>query len=133
MNKVIMIGNLTRDVELKVLPSGIVVGNSAIVVSNKYKVGEDVKEEVCFLDFSIFGKRADILKEFTKKGDKIMLEGRLVLDSWVDGNGNVRKKHSLRVENFEFLGRKSEMEVKNEVGGGNEVNIEDIDEENIPF
>ena len=114
-NKVIMIGNLTRDIELKYIPSGAAIAKGAIATSHKYKTqtGEQ-KEEVCFLDFNVFGKSAEILNQYVRKGSKVMLEGRLVLEQWVDQNGGNRSKHSLRVETFKFLDSKADS-----MGGGN--------------
>ena len=113
-NKVIMIGNLTRDIELKYIPSGAAIAKGAIATSHKYKTqsGEQ-KDEVCFLDFNVFGKSAEILNQYVRKGSKVMLEGRLVLEQWTDQNGGNRSKHSLRVETFKFLDSKADS-----MGGG---------------
>lgn len=107
-NKVIMIGNLTRDVELKYLPSGSAIASSAIATSHKFKMqnGEQ-KEEVCFLDFNVFGKGAEILNQYVKKGSKVMLEGRLVFEQWQANDGTNRNRHTLRVEEFKFLDSKA--------------------------
>ena len=103
-NKVIMIGNLTRDVELKYLPSGSAIANCAIATSHKYKIGNgEQKEEVCFLDFSIFGKGGEIFNQYVRKGSKVMLEGRLVLQNWVQQDGIKRSRHVLSVTDFKFL------------------------------
>jgi single-strand DNA-binding protein len=108
-NKVIMIGNLTRDMELKYLPSGSAVGKSAIATSHRYKTqtGEQ-KEEVCFLDFSVFGKGAEILNQYVRKGSKVMLEGRLIFEQWQAQDGSNRSRHTLRVEEFKFLDSKND-------------------------
>ena len=108
-NKVIMIGNLTRDIELKYIPSGAAIAKSAIATSHKYKTqtGEQ-KEEVCFLDFNVFGKQAEILNQYVRKGSKVMLEGRLVFEQWTAQDGSNRSRHSLRVENFKFLDSKAD-------------------------
>lgn len=108
-NKVIMIGNLTRDIELKYLPSGSAIGKSAIATSHRYKTqtGEQ-KEEVCFLDFSVFGKGAEILNQYVRKGSKVMLEGRLIFEQWQAQDGSNRSRHTLRVEEFKFLDSKND-------------------------
>ena len=108
-NKVIVIGNLTRDIELKYIPSGAAIAKSAIATSHKYKTqtGEQ-KEEVCFLDFNVFGKQAEILNQYVRKGSKVMLEGRLVFEQWTAQDGSNRSRHSLRVENFKFLDKKED-------------------------
>lgn len=108
-NKVIMIGNLTRDIELKYLPSGSAIAKSAIATSHKYKTqtGEQ-KEEVCFLDFSVFGKAAEILNQYVRKGSKVMLEGRLIFEQWQAQDGTNRNRHTLRVDEFKFLDSKND-------------------------
>jgi single-strand DNA-binding protein len=115
-NKVVMIGNLTRDIELRYLPSGSAVAKAAVATSHKYKTqtGEQ-KDEVCYLDFSVFGKPAEILNQYVRKGSKVLLEGRLVLEQWTAQDGSKRSKHSLRVESFKFLDSKSD---SNNMGGG---------------
>ncbi|VAY87493.1 Single-stranded DNA-binding protein [hydrothermal vent metagenome] len=104
-----MIGNLTRDIELKYIPSGAAVAKSAIATSHKYKMqtGEQ-KEEVCFLDFDVFGKQAEVLNQYVRKGSKVMLEGRLVLNRWTAQDGSNRSNHTLRVETFKFLDSKAD-------------------------
>ena len=104
-NKVIMVGNLTRDVELRYAQSGIAIAKSAIATNRKYKAqnGEQ-KEEVCFIDFTLFGRPAEIANQYLKKGSKVLLEGRLVLEQWNDQHGNKRSKHSIGVETLKMLG-----------------------------
>jgi len=116
-NKVIMIGNLTRDIELKYLPSGSAIANGAIATSHKYKKqnGEQV-DEVCFLDFSIFGKGGEIFNQYVKKGSKVMLEGRLVFQQWKAQDGTNRSRHALSVTEFKFLDGKSDSQ---DTGGNN--------------
>ncbi len=117
-NKVIMIGNLTRDIELKYLPSGSALAKGALATSHKYKMqnGEQ-KEEVCFLDFTVFGKGGEILNQYVRKGSKVMLEGRLVFEQWQAQDGSNRSRHTLRVEEFKFLDSKNDSQ-----GGGNNYN-----------
>ena len=104
-----MIGHLTRDIELRYLPSGDAIGKSAIATSYKYKTqsGEQ-KEEVCFLDFDVFGRSAEILNQYVKKGSKVMVEGRLIINRWTAQDGTNRSNHTLRVENFKFLDSKEQ-------------------------
>ncbi len=108
-NKVMMLGNLTRDIELKYLPSGAAVAKSAIATSYKYKsaTGEQ-KDEVCFLDFNMFGRSAEVANQYLRKGSKVLLEGRLILEQWVAQDGTNRSKHSLRVETMKMLDSKSD-------------------------
>ena len=114
-NKVIVIGNLTRDIELKYIPSGAAIAKGAIATSHKYKAQDgSQKEEVCFLDFNVFGKPAEIINQYVKKGSKVMLEGRLVFEQWTAQDGSARSRHALRVEEFKFLDSKGSSE-----GGSN--------------
>ncbi len=108
-NRVIMIGNLTRDIELRYLPSGSAIAKSSIATSHRYKTqtGEQ-KEEVCFLEFSVFGKSGEILNQYVKKGSKVLLEGRLIYEQWTAQDGSNRSRHSLRVDNFKFLDSKGD-------------------------
>lgn len=114
-NRVIMIGNLTRDIELRYLPSGAAIAKSAIATSFKYKTSTgEQKDEVCFLDFNVFGKSAEIINQYVRKGSKVLLEGRLVFEQWTAQDGSNRNRHSLRVENFKFLDSKGD----SQNGGG---------------
>ncbi|BAK72252.1 MAG: single-stranded DNA-binding protein [Arcobacter sp.] len=108
-NKVIMVGNLTRDIELRYLPSGSAIAKSAIATSYKYKssTGEQ-KDEVCFLDFNIFGRSAEVANQYLKKGSKVLLEGRLVFEQWTAQDGSTRSRHSLRVDTMKMLDTKGD-------------------------
>lgn len=108
-NKVMMLGNLTRDIELRYLPSGSAIAKSAIATSYKYKssTGEQ-KDEVCFLDFNIFGRSAEVANQYLKKGSKVLLEGRLVFEQWTAQDGSTRSRHSLRVDTMKMLDSKSD-------------------------
>lgn len=108
LNKVLMLGNLTRDVEHKTLSSGSAVAKFSIAVSFKYKDRQgDPKEEVCYIDVNTYGKQAEIASQYLKKGSKVLVEGRLVLEQWLDGaSGQKRSKHTLSCESFQMLGQK---------------------------
>ena len=108
-NKIVMVGNLTRDIELRYLPSGSAIAKGAIASSYKYKTtsGEQ-KDEVCFLDFNIFGRTAEVANQYLHKGSKVLLEGRLVFEQWVAQDGTNRSKHSLRVDVMKMLDSKSD-------------------------
>src|SRR5215213_596170 len=109
-NKVMLIGNLTRDPQVKHLPSQTVVAEFGLATNRKYRTasGED-KEEVCFVDCSAFGKQAEVIGQFCQKGKTIFVEGRLKFDSWEDKvGGGKRSKVSVVVENFQFLGSRAD-------------------------
>ena len=108
-NKVTVLGNLTRDIELRYLPSGSAIAKSAVATSYKYKTATgEQKDEVCFLDFNIFGRSAEVANQYLKKGSKVLLEGRLVFEQWTAQDGSSRSKHSLRVETMKMLDSKSD-------------------------
>jgi single-strand DNA-binding protein len=105
-NKVILVGNLTRDPQLKYLPSQMAVVDFGLAVNHKFKTktGED-REEVLFIDCSCFGKGAEIINQYCQKGKQLLVEGRLKYDTWEDKQGGgKRSKHIVVVDNFQFLG-----------------------------
>jgi single-strand DNA-binding protein len=106
VNKVILIGNLTRDPQTKQLPTQSVVTEFGLAMNRKFKTaeGED-RDEVCFVDCAAFGRQAEVIQKYCKKGKLLYIEGRLRYDSWDDKNGHgKRSKLSVIVENFQFLG-----------------------------
>lgn len=105
-NKVILMGNLTRDPVLRYLPSQQAVADFGIAVNRKWRTpdGQD-REEVMFIDCSAWGKQAETINQYCQKGKGIMVEGRLKLDTWEDKQGGgKRSKHVVVVENFQFTG-----------------------------
>jgi single-strand DNA-binding protein len=106
VNKVILIGNLTRDPQLKYLPSQTAVVEFGLAVNRKFKAasGED-REEVCFVECSAFGRTAEIINQYCQKGKQIYIDGRLKYDSWEDKQGGgKRSKLLVVVENMQLLG-----------------------------
>ncbi|MBF7059691.1 single-stranded DNA-binding protein [Campylobacter volucris] len=104
-NKVVLVGNLTRDIEMRYAPSGSAIGSSAIAVTRRFSTNTGEKrEETCFIDISFFGRTAEIANQYLSKGSKILIEGRLRFEQWSDQNGQNRSKHSIQVENLEMLG-----------------------------
>lgn len=103
LNRVMLMGHLTRDVELRAAGSST-VGNIGIAVSRKWKdASGQSKEETCFVDCEAWGKTAEIIAQYTAKGHPIYLEGRLKLDQWEDKDGSKRSKIKVVVESFQFL------------------------------
>ncbi|MFA5454814.1 MAG: single-stranded DNA-binding protein [Sulfurimonas sp.] len=105
-NKVILVGNLTRDIELRYTQGGMGIANSSIATSRKFTVNGEKKEEVCFVDITFFARSAEIANQYLRKGSKILVEGRLNFDQWVDQNGQKRSKHSVVVETMQMLDSK---------------------------
>ena len=107
-NKVMLMGNLTRDPQLKQLPNNSVVAEFGLATTRRYRTatGED-REETAFVDCSAFGRQAEVLNQFCKKGKPLFVEGRLKYDTWDDKqSGNRRSKLSVVIENFQFVGGK---------------------------
>jgi single-strand DNA-binding protein len=105
-NKVLLMGNLTRDPQLKYLPSQTAVAEFGVACNRKFKSaqGED-REEVTFVDCSAFGKTGELINQYFTKGKPIFIEGRLKYDQWEDKQGGgKRSKMSVIVENFQFIG-----------------------------
>ncbi|KIM06061.1 MAG: hypothetical protein KN64_00725 [Sulfurovum sp. AS07-7] len=104
LNTVIIIGSLTRDIELQYTQDGAAIAKSTIATFYKHKTQDSKqKKEVCFLDFTMFGKIAEVANQHLRKGSKVLLEGRLILEQWKGTDGQNRSKHSLRVENMKML------------------------------
>ncbi len=104
-NKVMLMGNLTRDVEIRHTPSNTAVGNFGLAVNRKYKTqsGEQ-REEVTFVDCEAWGRTAEVMAQYLGRGRPVFIEGRLKLDQWEDKNGGgKRSKLSVVVENFQFI------------------------------
>jgi single-strand DNA-binding protein len=107
-NKVILVGNLTRDIELRYSQGGMAIANTAIATSRKFTTNGEKKEEVCFVDITFFARSAEIANQYLRKGSKILVEGRLNFDQWVDQNGQKRSKHSVVVETMQMLDSKGD-------------------------
>jgi single-strand DNA-binding protein len=105
-NKVFLMGNLTRDPQVKFLPSQTQVAEFGIACNRKFK-GQDGsdREEVTFVDITAFGKTAELINQYFTKGKPIFIEGRLKYDQWDDKNGGgKRSKLTVVVDNFQFIG-----------------------------
>jgi len=104
-NKVVLMGNLTRDVEIRYSQSGSAIGNTGIAVNRKWKsqTGE-AKEEVMFVDLTLFGRTAEIANQYLRKGSQVLIDGRLNLEQWTAQDGTKRSKHAVIVENLQMIG-----------------------------
>ena len=102
-NKVMLMGNLTRDVELKHTAGNTAVANLGLAVNRRYRVNDESREETTFVDCEAWGRTAENISKFFSKGRPIFVEGRLKLDEWQDRDGNKRSKLRVVIENFEFV------------------------------
>src|SRR3954469_12935977 len=105
-NRVLLMGNLTRDPQLKFLPNQTQVVEFGLAMNRRYKTatGED-REEVCFVECAAFGRTAEVINQYFTKGKPIFIDGRLKFDQWEDKQGGgKRSKLSVVVENFQFIG-----------------------------
>lgn len=116
-NKVILIGNLTRDPEMKYLPSGTAVANFGIAMNERYtdrQTGEQ-KESACFVDVEAWDRQAEVVNEYLSKGSPIFLEGSLKFDSWETPEGEKRNRLKVRLLRFQFIGGRQDGD---DAGGG---------------
>ena len=107
-NKVILMGNLTRDPQLSYTPNQTAVVDFGIATNRRWKSQDGTqRDETCFVDCRMFGKRAEVINKYCKKGNPLFVEGRLTFDSWQGQDGSKRSKLRVTVENFEFMGQGS--------------------------
>ncbi len=104
-NRVVMVGNLTRDPELKQLPSGQSVCRLNVASNRQFRNRQtgDMVQEVCYVDVDVWGAQAESSSNYLQKGRQVLIEGRLKLDSWQDAEGNNRSKHSIVADRVVFL------------------------------
>ena len=107
-NKVILLGNLTRDPDMRYTPSGTPVASFGLAVNWRYRQGDEQKEEVCFVDISTFGRQAELAGEYLSKGRMVLIEGRLQFRTWEDQNGQRRSKLDVVAERVNFMPRGSQ-------------------------
>ena len=105
-NKVILVGNLTRDPELRYTPKGTAVARLGLAVNRQWKTDAgEAREEVTFIDIDAFGRQAEVIGQYCKKGKPLMIEGRLKYEQWDDKQTNQKRSKLLVVlESFQFLG-----------------------------
>jgi single-strand DNA-binding protein len=106
-NRVILAGNVTRDIELRYIPSGTAVADIGLAVNDRVKKGEQWVDEVTFVDVTLWGRTAEIASEYLHKGSNILIEGRLKLDSW-EKDGQKRSKLRVNADKMQMLGSKSD-------------------------
>ncbi len=104
-NRIILVGNLTRDPELSYTPSNTAVCKFGIATNRKWKDGDgNQHEKVCFVDCTLFGRSGEVFKQYMSKGSPALVEGKLDFQTWTSQDGQKRSKHEVLVDNFQFLG-----------------------------
>ncbi len=111
-NKVLLMGHLTRDPELRYTPSGTAVVTLGLAVNRKWKQGEEMKEDVCFIDVVAFGKQAEHCGQYLSKGNGALVEGRLQQRRWETDDGQKRSKHEVVAEHVVFMGKPESAETR---------------------
>ena len=107
LNHVFLMGNLTRDPELKYTASGTAVGSFGLAVNRQYSTKDgEKKKEVEFFDIEVWDRQADICNEYLSKGKPVLIEGRLKIDRWEDESGNKKSKLKIVASNVQFLSQK---------------------------
>ena len=109
-NKVILMGNLTRDPELKTTPSGSKVANFGLAMSETWKdrtTGEN-REITCFVDVEVWERSAELCGQYLRKGSPVLVEGRLRMDEWTNQQGEKRSRLRVRADNIRFVGSRRE-------------------------
>ncbi|MBL8726424.1 MAG: single-stranded DNA-binding protein [Planctomycetes bacterium] len=103
-NKVILLGNLTRDIELRHTQSGMALAKFGMAINRKWTQNGEQKESTCFVDLTAWGRQAEVLSQYVKKGSQLFVEGRLEYSTWESQEGGKRSKLEVVVENFQFVG-----------------------------
>ncbi len=114
LNKVLLMGRLTRDPELRYTPQGTAVTDIGLAINRTWTDNGERREEVTFVDVTVWGKQAEILQQYKRKGDPLFVEGRLRLDSWESQDGQKRSKLKVVCDNFQFIGNRG----GGDTGGG---------------
>lgn len=120
-NKVILMGNLTRDIELRHTQSGMAIAKFGMAINRRSSTqsGEQ-RESTCFVDLTAFGKQAELLNQYVRKGSPLFIDGRLEYSTWESQDGGKRSKLEVIVENFQFMGGGSRDGGAGGGGGGGE-------------
>ncbi len=105
MNKTFLMGNLTRDIELRHTPQGTAVCDIGLAVNERRKSGDEWVDETTFVDVTLWGRNAEVADEYTRKGSSVMIEGRLKLETW-EHEGQKRSKLKVVADRLQLLGGK---------------------------
>ncbi|MBX3464261.1 MAG: single-stranded DNA-binding protein [Planctomycetes bacterium] len=144
-NKVILLGNLTRDVELRHTQSGMALAKFGMAINRKWSQNGEQKESTCFVDLTAWGRQAEVLSQYVRKGSQLFVDGRLEYSTWEAEGGGKRSKLEVVVENFQFVGAprgagggeegggRGGAARRPQAAGGNEGASENVDYGDIPF
>ena len=106
LNQVLLMGNLTRDPEVRHTPKGTAVGDLAMAINMTYKAQDGTeKEEVCYVDVVVWGRQAETCRDYLTKGAPVFVEGRLQLDQWEGPEGEKKSRMRVRADRVQFLSR----------------------------
>lgn len=122
LNTVLLMGNLTRDPEIRYTTGGAAVCNFGMAMNSRYTTAQgETREEVCFVDVEVWGKQAEALQRYKRKGETVFVEGRLKTDSWQDRETNQKRTRlSVRAERVQFIGSAREAGTQEEQLDGSE-------------
>ena len=139
-NRVVLIGNLTRDPELRQIPSGTSVAELGLATNERYRNREgELAESTCFVDVVAWGKQAETCDQYLSKGAPILVEGRLQFDQWLNSEGQKRSRLRVRADRIRFMGRASSSQGDRPEGGpasGPQAAapaVSDESDDNLPF
>lgn len=116
LNKVILLGNLTKDPELKRSPSGMAVAKLRIAVNEQFRERStgQLKEVACYVDVMVWDRQAEACGQFLQKGSQVIVDGRLAYDEWKTPTGEMRNKMSVRADRVQFLNNTKKFSATNE-------------------
>ena len=114
-NKVMLMGNLTRDPELRFTPNGSAVTSFGLAVNRKFKQGDEWKDDVCFVDITVWGKQGENCAEYLSKGRPAFVEGHLKFSTW-ESDGQKRNKLEVVANSVQFLGSRNDSQGDSSVG-----------------
>ena len=133
-NKILLLGNLTRDPQLSYTPNQTAVVDFGLATNRKW-TGQDgsQREDTCFVDCRAFGKPAETINKYLSKGRSVFVEGRLTFDSWTAQDGTKRSRHRVTVESFQFIsGSGGDNSNAQNMSGGSDEN-HPVSDDDIPF
>jgi single-strand DNA-binding protein len=139
-NKVILIGNLTRDPEMRYTPNGTAVTTLALAVNRRYRQGDENREETTYVDIVVFGRQAETCSQYLAKGSGVVVDGRLSQRRWEADDGTKRSKHEVVANEVRFMPRREgaamasgESRPSGGAPGAANVGPPDFTDDDIPF